>query len=354
MKGRLPIGPFDPCLREPLVIEVEIEGGCVTKAELRAGLGRRDVEQGFDGLVPDEALDLVARICGRASMAHSFAFCQALEAASRIEVEPGPSALRVVLAEYERIAAHLGVISDTGRSLEDDIVYRGPRRYMARIRDAFGTATGTPFGFGAIVPGGVKLPGGAEAIDMLSGIHRPLERESSFWEKKMALSRKRLSGARLLLESMPGDGPPAPAFRASGYDRDLRSGENAYGLYGELACEPVVARGGRALDRLLVLTGEIRASLSIIRQAGDRGPEPGTPGEIAFRKGNGVGVSESPEGAVEHLVFLGSEGRIIRNRVNCAAAGVAEAVCAALEGVNYEDLVPSLLSFNLCAACLDR
>ncbi len=350
MSGRLPFGPFDSGIRQPFLIECDIEGALITAASFQSGFGRRNVELAFEGAGIVEARRLAARICAASSIAHSLAFCQAVEEAEGVEVEEGPAALRVVLAEYERIAAHLGVISDAGRSLEDDIVYRGPLRYISRVRLAFTEASGSPFAFGVVVPGGVSVEGSMEAIGGLSDIRSALERDCSFWEAKLKASRARLLGARL-----PGGSelPSAPAFRASGIDVDLRSGKGAYGYYSNLEYKPVTRRDGTALDRLLLLTAEVRASLGVIEDAGGGLEQVKEPEEFPSKGGDGVGVCESPTGAVEHRVSLGPGLVVIHDRIGTQVKAVAGHVGDALAGIMYEDLVPSVLSFNLCSACID-
>ncbi len=353
MSGRLPFGPFDSGIRQPFLIECDIEGALIAAASFRSGFGRRNVELAFEGAGIVEARRLAERICAASSIAHSLAFCQAVEEAEGVEVEDGPAALRVVFAEYERIAAHLGVISDAGRSLEDDIVYRGPLRYISRVRLAFKEASGNPFAFGMVVPGGVSVEGSLEAIRGLSDIRSALERDCSFWGAKLKASRARLLGARLPGGSVAGEPPSAPAFRASGSDIDLRSQKGAYGYYSNLEYKPVTRRDGTALDRLLLLAAEVRASLGVIEDAGGGLEQVEEPEEFPSNGGNGVGVCESPTGAVEHRVSLGPGRVVIHDRIGTHVEAVAGHVGEALAGVMYEDLVPSVLSFNLCSACID-
>jgi len=350
MSGRLPFGPFDSGIRQPFLIECDIEGAQITAASFQSGFGRRNVELAFEGASIVEASRLAARICAASSIAHSVAFCQAVEEAEGVEVEDGPAALRVVFAEYERIASHLGVISDAGRSLEDDIVYRGPLRYISRVRLAFKEASGNPFGFGMVVPGGISVEGSLETISGLCDIRRALKRDCSFWEAKLKASRARLLGARL-----PGgsESHSAPAFRASGIDVDLRSGKDACGYYSNLEYKPVTRRDGTALDRLLLLAAEVRASLGVIEEAGGGLEQVEEPEEFPSRGGDGVGVCESPTGAVQHRVSLGPGRVVIHNKIETQVEAVAGHVGDALAGIMYEDLVPSVLSFNLCSACID-
>lgn len=352
MNARLPLGPFDTALRQPVLVECGIEGATISSAEIRSWLPPGLMERCFDGLDPLEGQGLAGRICSRSSIAHSLAYCQAVEEASGIEVESQAAAFRAVAAEYERIASHLGAISDVGRALCDDVVCRGPRRYITRVRKAFEEASGSAFGFGMIVPGGGLVNGGTRRIRELSGMWKALERDCGFWGLKLKLSGARLRSSALPVGAMDEDTPPAPAFRAAGLARDARSGENAYGAYRDFYYRPVVREGGTALDRCMLLLGEVRASIAVIRKLSDaEGVSPGPVPEVHFRSGRGVGISESPEGAVEHTVFLGSEGRIIRNRVRCAASAVALAAPQAIAGAFYEDVAPAVISLCLCAAC---
>jgi Ni,Fe-hydrogenase III large subunit len=353
MRGKLPIGPFDTCHRQPILLECELEGARVAGATLEIGPPRRGVARGFEGLMPLEGLELASRICARSSIAHSIAYCQALEEASGIPVETSASAFRVVLGEYERIASHLGVVSDVGRALVDDALYRGPRRYLELIRQAFLDAAINPFGFGMVVPGGAAMSGNGVALRGLSRTWKRLERECGSWSRKLLLSRARLRAARLPAGSSD-DTPGAPALRAAGLCSDARSGETAYGYYASFYYRPVVRVGGSALDRVQLLLEEIRSSISVIRKvsASEEIAPVSTP-DIQFHSGNGVGIAESPEGAIEHRLFLGSGGKIIRNRVSSTVSEVAARAPRALEGTLYEDIAPALISLYLCEPCLN-
>jgi formate hydrogenlyase subunit 5 len=353
MSGKLPIGPFDSCHRQPVLLECELEGARVTGASLEVGVGRHGVARGFEGLMPMEGLELANRICARSSIAHSIAYCQALEEACGIPVEAPADAFRVVLAEYERMASHLGVVSDVGRALADDVLYREPRRHLERIRSALQEASGSPFGFGMVVPGGAAMSGDGAALRALSRTWKKLERECGSWGRRLLLSRARLRSSRLPAGSFDDDTPGAPALRAAGLGRDARSAETAYGYYTSFYYRPVVREGGTALDRLQLLLAEIRSSIGVIRKvsSSEKIAPVSTP-DIRFRGGNGVGIAESPEGAVEHRLFLGSGGKIIRNRVASAVSEVAARTPLALEGAFYEDIAPALISLYLCEPCL--
>jgi Ni,Fe-hydrogenase III large subunit len=279
--------------------------------------------------------------------------CEAVEEAQGIEVPDSDAAMRVVLSEWARIASHLEVISDLGLALEDDLVYGRPRRYVDRIRFAFEGMCRNPFGFGVLVPGGVEISGDLEAMDELSETAKALARDCGFWAGKLRMSRPRLAAGRIAGSDLPEGHPPAPAFRASGSSADLRSGEDARGFYSELGYRPVRREGGTALDRAQVLLGEIVSSLELIEKVRRVGGEcRGAPDVVAGGKGSSSGAWESPHGALEYRVLMGSEGRIMRVRVFGAARDVADLSGRALQGTAAEDVSATIVSLNLCERCM--
>lgn len=354
MKGLLPIGPFDPGARIPLLLECEVERARVERAVLREAGPGLGLERAFEGLTPEEGAVLASHACGRCAVHHAAAFCEALESATGVEPPEAHAAFRVVVSEWARIASHLEVVSDVARALDDDLVGTHPRRHIARIRDAFSTLGGDPFGFGVVVPGGVRPDLDAGAFGRLAAGAAALVRDARFWAGKLTLSRPRLSGGRLL------GGPDeedisATAFRAGGDSADARAGEGARGFYRRLDYEPPVRDGGTPLDRTLLLLDEVASSLSLIDRAseavgdGDLGPPselPQGPG-----KGSAVGLWESPHGSITYRVFLGAEGRLLRARRAGAARAVIEATGRALVGAAFEDVVCAYVSLNVCPEC---
>lgn len=348
-------GPFESVLGQPVRLEAEIDGGCASGVDLSAGLGHRDVELGYREVGIDDALELISRICCWSSVSHSYAFCRAVESACGISVSEGHQAARALLAEYERIASHLRFLSLLGRALCDDILFMGPRRYLSMIRKVLTRSTGNPFSFDALVPGGVHPRVDVKRLEALVEESGVLERDVRFWRKKLSLAGYRLSGAHL----GPGDterkAVSAVAFRAAGSGQDSRVGKNAYGYYRHVSLEAAGADGGKAIDRAMVVLSEVVSSLGIIGEA-FRAAEADSDSikGVVVGKGSGTGVCESPPGAVEHRVFLSSEGEVIRNRVSCAVDQIARLAGPALSGVAYQDLVPSFLTLYICASCLDR
>lgn len=355
MNGTLPLGPFDAVARQPLLLECRIEGAVITAAEVRRAAGEVNLELAFEGVTPLDGAVIASHMCARSGLHHAAAFCAAVEDAIDIEVADEHAALRVMLMEWARVASHLEVVSDIARAVEDDLVYGRPRRYIKMIRDGFESLCSNPFGFGALVPGGVDIGGDLDALSSLDDFAGTLSRDARFWSRKLGLSKARLSAGRLTKGALPESHAPATAFRAGGSRADLRAGEEASGFYQGLAYRPVTRDGGSALDRAGVLLGEIESSLMLISRVkeaagGYTGPpahEVPTPG-----KRSGVGAVESPHGGLEYRVFLGSEGRVMRVRAASAVDDVVALAGHALTGVAFEDVAPAFVSLNLCAACM--
>lgn len=353
MKGRLPLGPLMASSRQPFQLECEVEGGVVTSARLTSAAERLSYAPGFEGASSVEGAELASHFCARSAVHLGWAFSLAVEDALGMEVNDEHDAMRVALSEWARIASHLEAVSDVARTLEDDLVYVRPRRYVHRIHSAFEEACGNAFGFGVVVPGGVALSSPAAAVEMLDALSRDadmIERDVGFWSRKVSLSHARLRRGRLDASWLDGEASAA-SLRASGSGLDLRTGE-AYGPYGQLAYRTVKRDGGTALDRTLVLLAEIKASVGLIKKVREAasGCE-GAPGPVSPRKGTGAGAVESPHGAVDCRVFIDSEGKIIRARLNGDAELVAGLAGRAMEGVPFEDAAASLASLNLCGCC---
>jgi Ni,Fe-hydrogenase III large subunit len=153
------------------------------------------------------------------------------------------------------------------------------------------------------------------------------------------------------MKDIPDEHPPAPAFRASGSELDVRSGDDAPGFYAEAGYSPVVRTGGTPLDRALVLLGEVVSSLELIDKAHEVADYGGPPEARALGAGSGSGLWESSHGGLEYRVFLASDGRLSRVRPASAADVVAELVGPALKGAPFEDVAPALVSLNMCVSC---
>lgn len=297
----IPYGPVRSGVFEAIQFHIETGGETIPRIQTRPFFKHRGLERRFVGLTPDRAVYVAERVAGIATVAYACAFSQAVERALGVEPSPAAERWRVVHAELERLACHLDVIA---KEAETTALYVGQARFQIlkeQVMRLRARLTGSRFGRGAVVPGGVRAPG-AMSLDELRGnldhIEHQLTRDRRLFLGTASMT-DRLIGAghlpRELVEEHSGVGPLA---RGSGLATDARH-ERPYGDYRRLGVQVVTYRDGDAMARVNVRFGELFESLRILRAALDhlrRGD-----GELQTplpRPSNGAafGWAEAPQG----------------------------------------------------------
>src|SRR5207342_1055441 len=164
---QIPVGPVHAGIIEPGHFRFTANGEIVARLEQRLGY----VHKGIDGLLTDCELDkaarIAARVSGDATVAASFAFARAVEAALGIAVPRRVEVLRGVMAELERIANHLGDIGAVCNDAAFALLHAHTGILRERVLAASDRAFGHRLMMDVIVPGGVARdidPEGARAI----------------------------------------------------------------------------------------------------------------------------------------------------------------------------------------------
>ncbi|MBL6458535.1 nickel-dependent hydrogenase large subunit [Belnapia sp. T6] len=309
---QIPVGPVHAGVIEPGHFRFHVQGETVVRLEVRLGY----VHKGQIGLMlgrpPRAAARFAARLSGDSTVAHSWAFAQAVEAATGAEVPPRALALRALMAELERLHNHL---NDWGFAC-NDAAFAWPHARAGALREALLRAAAAAFGhrlmMDRVVPGGVTddlRPGGAAAIEAaLEAVAAELPRLASVYE-----------GHASLADRVVGTGTVAPALaarfaaggvvgRASGRDFDARRWPG-YAPYGALTV-PVLAEGD--VDaRLRLRLAEIGESIRLARGFLEGLPEGPLAAPLPQRGGEGLGLVEGFRGECLHWVAL-DDGGLLR------------------------------------------
>ncbi len=267
----LPYGPVRSGVFEAIQFQIETGGEDVPRIQTRPFFKHRGLERRFVGLEPDRAVHVAERVAGIASVAYASAFSQAVERALGVAPPPAAQRWRAVYAELERLACHFDVIA---KEAETTALYVGQARFqilkeqVTRLRAGL---TGSRFGRGVVVPGGVRFEG-AINLDELSRTLNRLEREL-VRDRRLFLGTPsmtdRLIGAGRLERALVEDyGAVGPLARGSGLSTDARH-ERPYGDYRRLGLQVVTHREGDAMARVKVRFGELFESLRILRQSID-------------------------------------------------------------------------------------
>src|SRR5512146_2869809 len=161
------IGPQHPALKEPGSFQFTVDGEIVTKAYVRLGYAHRGIEKAAEQRNYIQDLYLLERICGICSHIHAMSYCLAVEQLAHVEAPPRAQAIRVLVAELERIHSHFLWMGVSAHEAGFDTLFMYSWRDREQIMDLLESMTGNRVNYSANVLGGVKFdvtPAQAAAI----------------------------------------------------------------------------------------------------------------------------------------------------------------------------------------------
>ncbi len=311
------VGPVHAGTIEPGHFRFSVVGEKVLRVEERLGYVHKGIERRFTQLPILEAHRLAARVSGDSAVAFSWAYCQALEGISGVEIPQRATWLRALYLELERIANHLG---DLG-ALGNDAGFAFGLSQFSRLKEELLRANHESFGerylMDAIVPGGAYCDLTRTQIPPLRQCVRHIADEvltlRKIYDEHEGL-RDRFTGAGTVTKALASRlGLTGLAGRASGQAFDLRV---------DLPCEPyvelipnkVIREEGDVAARVGVRFDEFLESTRLVQRILDALP-PGPhlvpvriPGEGTF----GAGLIEGWRGPVFVALEAGPGGAIRR------------------------------------------
>jgi formate hydrogenlyase subunit 5 len=319
----IPHGPVRSGVTESIEYLVETPGEDIPHLNMRVFYKHRGIEKRFEGMSPADGVLLAERTEGVASAAHAIAFCEAVERIAGVDVPWRALLIRVVQAELERLACHLDVVIRLADGAGLAVASARFGWHKERVLRLSGQLSGSRFGRGVVVPGGVGGPPLLDPAVLLTAI--------GDLDRRIAPDLGLLMGTASFLDRLRRTGPLTPARaaahgalgpigRASGAGDDVRQ-SRPYAAYGLLGLTASSRSDGDALARLEVRGDEIAGSIHLLRQAADELAEAG-PGPLraACRAAGGraCGWAEAPQGELLYDVRI-EDGVITRCRVRPAA-----------------------------------
>jgi formate hydrogenlyase subunit 5 len=311
----IPYGPIRSGIFEAIQFQIETGGEDVPRLQTRPFFKHRGMQERFRGLNPEPAVAVAERVAGIAGVAHACAFAHAVERALGVAPPPRAERWRAALAELERLANHLDVI---GKEAETTALSVGHARFgilkenVMRLQAAL---TGSRFGRGVVVPGGVRQDGRVDLdvlLEALGAFEGELRRDRRLFLRTGSMTDRLIGSGRLdraLVEAYAAVGPVA---RGSGVSTDARH-ERPYGDYRRLGTEVATARDGDAMARIEVRFAELRESIRLLRQSVDhlrrRNGDLREP--LATGSGSAYGWVESPQG--ELVTWVEIENGVVTN-----------------------------------------
>ena len=258
------VGPIHAGVIEPGSFRFQCLGEQVHHLEIQLGYQHRGVERLLRGGDPRALAPWVETIAGDTSIAHTWAYCAALESLAECELDREVEIARAAVLELERVAMHLGGLS----GLAADVgLLQGASTYGRLRTTAINTTQrlcGSRFGRGALRPGGIRLRLDAELVKLvrenLALLQRDLELIDDLFLSSWTV-RHRLQGVGVLKESRARElGIVGPAARASGVAVDARA-EARRGAYGVVPISSLTLNEGDCWARARIRIEELAASL---------------------------------------------------------------------------------------------
>lgn len=306
----LNIGPQHPSTHGVFRIKVTVDGERILDAEMVMGYLHRSMEKLAEERTYTQNIPFTDRTDYLASMSNNLGYCLAVEKLAGIDVPERGSAIRVIMAELQRLASHCMAV---GAFTNDTGAWQTPIMWLFRERekllDIFEMVSGARLTCNYMRIGGVAFDVPKDFEPAVRKFLRECpqtidEIEGLMVQNEIFVVRTRGIGV-LTPEMATNSSLSGPMLRGSGIGWDIRKADPYCG-YEKYDFEIPIGYQGDSFDRFIVRLAEMRQSLKIIEQALDGlpgGPH-STQVPLALRPPAGEAYAriESPRGELGYYV----------------------------------------------------
>ena len=360
-KTLIPIGPYHPLQEEPELFKLYCDGEIVTDIKWETGYNHRGIEKLSESKTYDQVFFLVERICGICSTSHPFAFANAVEEITGIEITDRAKYIRSVIGELERIHSHLLWVGLAGHFLGYNTVFMWAWKYREPVLDLFEMITGNRNSYAMFKVGGVRR-------DIENHKIPAIRKEMSVIRKKLDLLTGAVMDDPVIHARTKGVGvlsrqdildyaAVGPTARASGVDIDVRR-DDPYAAYPLVNWKVITAQAGDVFAKAEVRLLEMYESASIIEQCIDA-LEKMEEGNVALKindipPGIGTGRAEAPRGEVFHFVVSDGSNSPARHKIRAPSYTNIATFKKSCIGQTIADATISLAAVDPCYCCTER
>ncbi len=355
----IPIGPQHPALKEPGHFSFTVDGEVVTGASVRLGYAHRGIEKAVENRNWVQNLYLLERICGICSHIHATAYCLGVEQLAGVTVPPRAQAIRVLVAELERIHSHLLWLGVAAHQAGFDTLFMYSWRDRETVMAILEQLSGNRVNYSANSLGGVKFDVNESLVEaILKGLdfleERTLHYLNVVWGDQLFLQRTRGIGVMTQTQAER-LGVTGPTARASGVRVDLRV-DAPYAAYREYPVQVIVENAGDLEARFIVRLNELLETYRIIRVLLNDLPEGDLKTRMPRRIKAGETISrvEAPRG--ELFYFIKSDGSDQPTRIKVCTPTLRNmaSVTQLAVGLQLADMPMLLTGIDPCFSCNDR
>lgn len=271
----LNMGPQHPSTHGVLRLLLELDGETVLNAIPDVGFLHTGVEKNMEAKTYQKAEVMSDRLDYMNPLGNNLAYSLAVEKLVGLDVPVRAQALRVILAELQRISSHLVWLATTALDLAamSDFMYCFREREM--ILDIFELVSGQRMMTTYIRPGGVwrDVPVEFEAAvrNFLKAIPHRIDQYESLLTKNPLFIDRTVGIGKISAEEAVNWGLTGATLRGSGVNYDLRKFE-PYSGYEQYDFEVPLHTEGDVRARYSVRIEEMRQAIRIILQAMDKLP----------------------------------------------------------------------------------
>jgi len=383
----LNMGPQHPSTHGVLRLLLELDGETIVSCVPDVGFLHTGIEKNMEAKTYIKAETMTDRLDYLNTVGNNLAYCLAIEKMLDIEIPPRAQAIRVILAELQRLASHLVWLGTSALDVAAMSVFLYCFREREIILDILELVSGQRMMTTYIRPGGLWRDVPVEFDDVvrdnvLNTFPKRIDEYEDLLTNNPIFLDRTLGIGKVSLEEAVSWGMSGGCLRGSGSDWDLRK-KRPYSGYEQYDFEVPTATEGDVYARYLVRVREMRESLKIIQQAMDKLPlgpvrsnnrkivppprsELGTSMEAVIHhfklwtegfdvpKGSVYAAVESPRG--ELGVFLESDGGPKPYRVHWRTPSWnnLEVFSELAKGLMIADLVALIGSVDIVLGDVDR
>jgi NADH-quinone oxidoreductase subunit D len=271
----LNMGPQHPSTHGVLRLLLELDGEVVVNCIPDIGFLHTGIEKNMEAKTYQKAEVMTDRLDYLNTVGNNLAYTLAVEKLVELDVPLRAQAIRVILAELQRIASHLVWLGTSALDLAAMSMFLYCFRERESILDIFELCSGQRMMTTYIRPGGLwrDVPVEFEAAvrEILKIFPRRIDEYEALLTRNPLMLDRTYRIGKLTAEECLDFGVTGPMLRASGVKWDLRKARPYSGY--ELYDFEIPSRAeGDVYARYLVRIEEMRQSLRIVQQALDKLP----------------------------------------------------------------------------------
>jgi membrane-bound hydrogenase subunit alpha len=355
----IPMGPQHPVFKEPMRLDITLDGEVVVDVDIIISYPHRGVEKATESRNYIQNLYLVERVCGICSHHHVTCYCQAVEELLGLQIPERARLIRTLMGELERIQSHYLWLGIAAHEIGWDTVLMYTWRDRERVNDLLEMISGNRVHYAMNTIGGVRrdipevyFP---KIQDGLSFFQDRTEYYLTLIKEEESYLKRTVNIGHLSTETAKRLCAVGPTLRASNVRFDVRA-DDPYAAYHDLDFEVITTDTCDVWGRGYVKVMEIFQCLRICRQI----LEKISPGEIRVKApakvptGEAISRVEAPRG--ELLYYVKSNGSDRPERVKIRSPTLANWLATAemLKGVYIADVPIVVDAIDPCLSCTAR